>query len=154
MAAIIGGAIVAFAGRSFRRLLIAERSMEPALSDGDFVIARRIRAVGRGDVVTTPNPLAEDMLLVKRVVGLPGETIAIGNGQVHVDGEVLAERWADGPTHPDGEWLLGAAEVFLLSDNRAATIADSRGFGPVPVAALEHKLAWRYWPPASAGKIV
>ena len=101
VATLIGAALVGIAGRSFRRLAIAEHSMEPALSSGDFVVARTARWPQRGDIVTFRHPFREEMLLVKRVVGLPGERLTIANGQVHIDGEVLAEGWADGPTRPD-----------------------------------------------------
>ena len=68
-------------------------------------------------------------------------------------GEVLAERWADGPTRPDAEWEIGADEVIVLSDNRSATIADSRTFGPIPIAAIEHRALLRYWPAGSIGPL-
>ena len=154
IAGFLGAVLVALAGRSFRRLAIAERSMEPALADGDFVIARRLRRTPRrGDIVTFPSPTSEDVLLVKRVVGLPGELIAAHNGQVHVDGRVLAERWADGPTLPDGEWAISSDEVFVLSDNRAVTLADSRAFGAVPLSSLGHRIAFRYWPGSAVGLV-
>lgn len=127
--------------------------MEPSLSSGDFVIARTARWPQRGDVVTFGHPFRNEMLLVKRVVGLPGERLTISNGQVHIDGDVLAERWADGPTRPDAEWDVGADEVIVLSDNRSATIADSRSFGPIAISAIEHRVIARYWPANSLGKI-
>jgi signal peptidase I len=150
---MVGGVSVALAGRSFRRLAIAEHSMEPALAGGDFVLARTARRPQRGDIVTVRHPLRSDMLLVKRVIGLPGELMTISNGQVHIDEKVLPERWADGPTRPDAEWQIGSDEVIVLSDNRSATIADSRTFGPLPITALEHRCILRYWPANSAGRI-
>jgi signal peptidase I len=152
-ATIIGAAAVAVAGRSFRRLTIAEHSMEPSLSSGDYVLARRTRRPSRGDIVTFRNPLRHDMLLVKRIVGLPGERVTIQNGQVHVDAAVLAEPWADGPTRPDADWHLDMDHVVVLSDNRAATLADSRILGPISVDDLEHRVLYRYWPAGSVGKI-
>ena len=127
--------------------------MEPALSSGDFVIARSLRKPQRGDIVTLPHPERPELLLVKRVVGLPSEMVTIRNSQVHIDTAVLPERWADGPTRPDAEWLIGYDEVLVLSDNRSATLADSRSFGPVPVQSLQHRLSLRYWPPATIGRI-
>ena len=154
VATMIGAVVAAIAGRSFRRLAIAEHSMEPALAAGDFVLARTVHRPKRGDIVTFRHPLRPDMLLVKRVVGLPGERVTIHNGQVHVDEAVLPERWADGPTRPDAEWHLDMSQVIVLSDNRAATIADSRSLGPIPIADLEHRALLRYWPAGSVGRVV
>jgi signal peptidase I len=137
-----------------RRFVIAEKSMAPTLDAGDFVVAARLDGLpARGDVVVYPDPLAPEMDLVKRVVGLPGETIVIENGQVHVDGAVLAEPWADGPTMPDGRWALQADEVFTLGDARAISTHDSRASGPVALSDVSWRVALRYWPLAAAGRI-
>jgi signal peptidase I len=152
VATALGALVATAAGRSFRRLAIAEHSMEPALSSGDYVLARVTRAPQRGDIVTFRHPDRPGMLLVKRIVGLPGERVVIANGQVHVDGETLAEPWANGPTLPPLEFEASDHDVIVLSDNRSATLADSRTFGPIPVAAVEHKVVVRYWPPAAIGR--
>ncbi len=91
--------------------------------------------------------------LVKRVVGLPGESVTIANGQVHVDGEVLAEPWADGPARPDGEWSLAVDEIFVLGDARSRSTADSRELGPISVARGAWKVSMRYWPMGSIGRL-
>lgn len=153
LATLIGAVVATLAGRTLRRLAIAEHSMEPALSSGDFVLARAARVPRRGDIVTFRHPDRPEMLLVKRVVGLPGEQLVIADGQVHIDGATLAEPWANGPTLPPMELQAGDEEVLVLSDNRSSTLADSRGFGSIPIPALEHKLVMRYWPPAAIGRI-
>lgn len=147
-------AVLGYAGLRgrLRRYEIAEASMGKALRPGDYVIAQaRTRAVERGHVVIIARP--DGLELVKRVVGLPLEMITVSNGQVHVDGAVLAEPWADGPTQPDGEWQLGTNEVFVLGDNRALSKSDSREIGPVHVDAAAWRVVARYWPPADAGRI-
>jgi signal peptidase I len=136
-----------------RRYEIVERSMAPALEPGDYVVAVPAGTPARGQIVVLPHPAIARFELVKRIVGLPGEAIVIRNGQVHVDGAVLAERWADGPTRPDGEWRLAADEVFLLGDNRSFSAADSRTLGPIPTGSLAWRVAARYWPLRSAGRI-
>lgn len=153
LATLIGAVVAALAGRTLRRLAIAEHSMEPALSSGDFVLARLAKTPSRGDIVTFRHPDRTDMLLVKRVVGLPGEHLVIADGQVHIDGGTLAEPWANGPTLPSMELEAGEDEILVLSDNRSSTLADSRTFGSIPIRALEHKLVIRYWPPADIGRI-
>ena len=127
--------------------------MRPALDPGDYVIGVRRRDVERGAVVVYPHPEVAGFDMVKRVVGLPTERIEIANGQVHVDGAVLAEPWADGPTRPDGLWALASDELFLLGDARSASAGDSRSIGPVPVGQVEWRIAWRYWPPAGIGRV-
>ena len=137
-----------------RRYEIVERSMEAALEPGDFVIARPVRDLARGTVVVFAQPGTRDFDLVKRVVGMPGESVVVHNGQVHVNGAVLAERWADGPTLPDGEWHLGPDEVFVLGDNRAVSAGDSRMLGPIPLDSIGWRVVARYWPLRTAGRIM
>ncbi len=79
-----------------------------------------------------PHPRRADFWLVKRVVGLPGETVEI-DGVVRIDGVVFPEPWAASGTPGSGRWELGPGEMFVLSDARGRTRADSRTFGPVPV---------------------
>ena len=137
-----------------RRYEIVEASMEPELHPGDYIIAqRRSGGLVRGDIVIVPHPEIDGFELVKRVVGLPGETITLSNGQVHIDGSVLAEPWADGPVRPDGEWVLRSNQTFVLGDNRPVSSADSRTIGPVDIESIAWKVAARYWPPASIGRV-
>ncbi|MCP4307349.1 MAG: signal peptidase I [bacterium] len=135
-----------------RRYEIAESSMQPSLQPGDYVIAQaRTGTVERGHVVIIAR--RDGLELVKRVVGLPLETVTISNGQVNLNGALLAEPWADGPTRPDGEWQTGTNEIFVLGDNRALSISDSRVIGPVPLDKAAWRVVARYWPPAGVGRI-
>ena len=89
IAAGFGLAVLAVTGMRgrLRRYAIAENSMSPALSAGDWTLARKTRGLPhRGTVVVFAHPDKPEMELVKRVVGLPGEVVAIANGQVHIDG--------------------------------------------------------------------
>ncbi len=130
-----------------RRYIIAEESMLPTLAPKDFVMTTRLtRRPARGDIVVAAHPTRPDMDIVKRVIGLPGETIDISGGQVQVDGSVLAEPWADGPTHPDSDWHLGPDDIFVLSDARSITVADSRSLGPIDGSKTLWKVAAVYWP--------
>jgi signal peptidase I len=152
----LSAAAIAYAvvhGR-LRRYEIVELSMQPALDPGDFVIALPMRDICRGEIVILEHPNVANFQLVKRIVGLPGELVTIHNGQTHMDGGVLAERWADGPTFPDGEWQLGPGEVFVLGDNRAASSADARTLGPIPGETIRWRVVARYWPLRTAGRIM
>lgn len=154
-AAVIGGILVGFGlwrGR-LRRFEVTEDSMAPTLDDGDFLIATRLdSAPMRGDVVVLPHPGSPDFLMVKRVIGVPGETVTVGNGQVVVNGHVLAEPWANGAVAGSHDWQLGPSEVAVLSDNRLASTADSREIGPVPLRDL-WRVELRYWPAKRIGRV-
>lgn len=127
-----------------RRFVVSGLSMSPALSPGDRFLTRKLRRPRRGQMVLFPHPERTDFWLIKRVVGLPDETVTIAGGQVLVNGVVLPEPWAVGSTGPDGFWEIGPGMLFVLSDARHRTLADSRTFGPVPIQ--NSKLAFlRYW---------
>jgi len=127
--------------------------MQPTLDPGDYVVAVPAGDLIRGSIVIFDRPDVDDYELVKRVVGLPGEQVSIANGQVHVNRHVLAERWADGPTIPDGEWQLGPGEVFVLGDNRAASSSDSRTLGPILRESIHWRVVIRYWPARIVGRV-
>ena len=123
-------------------------------ADGDYVVAVALRRIPqRGAIVVFSHPGTARFDLVKRVIGLPGELVVLREGRVDIDGATLAEPWATAPTHPDGEWRLGADQIFVLGDNRGASVADSRSLGPVGLAAATWQVVARYWPPARIGRI-
>ena len=107
--------------------------MSPALTPGDTFLARRMRRPVRGAVIFFPHPQQPSMWLAKRIVGLPGETVGIHDGAVHIDGVELDEPWTTDVTRPDGEWAVGGNQILVLSDARHRTLADSRTMGPVPL---------------------
>lgn len=124
--------------------------MQPTLSPGDYLIAAATTAPRRGDIVVFPDPSRPDRDLVKRVIGLPGETVTIESGQVAIDGQILAEAWADGPTLPDGQWTNPPGTVYVLGDNRRLSRGDSRAIGPLHIQDM-NRVVFRYWPIGSIG---
>ncbi|MBT8197640.1 MAG: signal peptidase I [Acidimicrobiia bacterium] len=142
--AILGAAFVigGLAKQRVARFEVAEASMAPALGPGDWILATRFGRARRGAVVVYP---FEDIDLVKRLIGLPGETVTIAGGQVHINGSTIAEPWAEGPTLPDGEWELGD-EVFCLGDARSRSAGDSRHIGPIPLDRVTWQVRAVYWP--------
>jgi len=137
-----------------RRYAVAEVSMSPTLEPGDYIIAQsRNEAVQRGDIIVFDHPHRPSFELVKRVIGLPGESVEVSGGQVHCNDATVAEPWADGPTLPEGSWQLEPGEVFVLGDNRSASAADSRTLGPIPIDETHWKVVARYWPIRSAGRL-
>lgn len=117
-----------------RRFIISELSMAPALRPGDRLLAQRIRRPHRGDVVFFTHPRREGFWLVKRVIGLPGEEVRIVDGRVVIDGSDREDLWAGASTVPEGDWTVPQGHMFVLSDARHRTLADSRTLGPVPIA--------------------
>jgi signal peptidase I len=137
-----------------RRFEIREDSMAPALESGDWIVAkRRTGILERGDIVVLADPAGTGMNLVKRVIGVPGEHIGIENGRVTVNSAVLADRWANGVTGPDGDWELSAGHIWVLGDNRVHSRSDGRLFGPIPIESVQWQVVALYWPMSRARTI-
>ena len=125
--------------------------MFPTLRDGDHFLVNkylyRIAHPRRGDIVVLrPRDEAEDQY-VKRVVGLPGDTLHITGGFVYVNNQRLEEPYAVGRTWPDRHPLLIPPETYyVLGDNRGQS-EDSRRFGPVPRRHLTGKIQPGEWFP-------
>jgi signal peptidase I len=125
------------------------QSMEPTLHSSQRVviekISYRLHGPRRGDIIVIDSEDQTEML-IKRVVGLPGETIEVRNGQVIIDGEPLEETWTtrQGGGH-FGPQTIPPLHVFVLGDNRGAS-NDSRNFGPVPIDDIVGHAWISYWP--------
>jgi signal peptidase I len=150
--AVIAAAMGTIAGRTLTRFEVVEESMAPSLLPGDYLVARRAGAPARGHVVIYEHPQRSGFYLIKRVVGLPGETVDVAEGRLTIDGAVLEEPWANGPTPGNGHWPLAMGEVFVMGDSRVVSTDDSRYLGPVPVSHIEWRAVARYWPPTRAGR--
>lgn len=147
---------------------IPSGSMEPTLQIGDRIVVDKLsyhlHGVDRGNIIVFSTPPKEDCAgppvadLVKRVIGLPDETISLSGGQVYIDGHVLAEPWlpADeqdvtypGPAGPpyslNHPYLIPAGDVYVMGDNRKES-CDSRYWGPVPESTIVGKVDLRIWP--------
>ncbi len=131
------------------------QSMEPNLHSAQRVVVEKVtyrllHGPRRGDIVVIDLPEQTDML-IKRVVGLPGETIEVRNGEIYLNGDRLEELWTVNPGGGNyGPQVVPPLHVFVMGDNRGAS-NDSRNFGPV---AIEHIVghAWfSYWPPEYIG---
>lgn len=122
---VTGAAILAawLTGRRLTAYAVAERSMEPALRPGDWILGlRRPRRLRRGDVVVAEHPGRPGFDLVKRVVAVPGDDL------------------------PDGSATLAPGRVWLLGDNPEAGSVDSRQFGSVGIDDVRARLVLRYRP--------
>jgi signal peptidase I len=90
--------------------------------------------------------------LIKRVVGLPGETVTISDNQVHIDGAALSEPYVfDGANmSDDGPFTVGEDEVFVMGDNRQFSL-DSRRFGNISYEAVVGRAFVIIWPISNFG---
>ncbi len=134
-------------------------SMTPLLSDQERIFINkfvyRFEPIERGDVVVFWYPLDRSKSFIKRVVGLPGESVEIRGGRVYVDGKRLPEpyvppQYADVSTY--GPVRVPPDEYFVMGDHRSSS-NDSRVFGPVPNRFIYGKAVFAYWPVDRFGSI-
>lgn len=159
---------------------IPSLSMSPTLEVGDRVLVRKILyEPARGDVIVfeNPNPLTEpdrpwysdawhwvieglgfstspDKDFIKRVIGLPGETVEMRDGNVLVDGKVLEEPYLEGlppDTRPFAPVTVPEGELFVMGDNRLNSNDSRFGLGTVPIDKVVGKAFVMIWPPSRMG---
>ena len=110
--------------------------------DGAFVF----NPPQRGDIVVFHIANREGADLVKRVIGLPGETVELRDGRVFIDGELLPEPYLTGFDDSDEAPLsVPAGHYYVLGDNRGVSY-DSRFMGPIPMEQIIGKAWVSYWP--------
>ena len=138
------------------RIRVEGISMEPSLHDGEFVVVNRLAyrwlEPKRGDVVVFYFPLDPSRRFIKRIIGLPGDQVAIRDGQVFVNDLLIEEPYIASTTQYDGEWEINPYEIFVLGDNRNNS-SDSHRWGPLPMNEVIGKAVLVYWPPDSVGMI-
>jgi signal peptidase I len=107
----------------------------------------------RGDVVVIHLRSQSDELLIKRVIGLPGDVVEIRDGLVFVNGLALAEPYVAGETNGAyGPATVPPLNIFVLGDNRNFS-NDSRSFGTVPLKDVVGRAWFSYWPADDLGFI-
>lgn len=150
-------------------------SMAPQIDDGDHVVINTVaydlrlqrpgaaeqplidvhlRPVARGDVVAFAHGDGDDRrIYLKRVVGLPGDTVAMERGIVSVNGNTLVEPYDPRLDTTDMRPVtIAPGFLFVLGDNRGDS-DDSRSFGPIPQPAVIGRAAIVIWPPNRARAI-
>lgn len=151
--------IVTFVGQ---RTKVQGRSMETTLSDGDNLIVDKIsyrfRDPKRFEIIVFPYQYQENTYYIKRIIGLPGETIQIKDGYIYINGELLEEHYGAEVMEQSGIAAdpieLGEDEYFVLGDNRNHS-ADSRdpSVGVLKRDQLMGRAFVRIWPLERAGFI-
>lgn len=175
VAVVVGALIVALIVKTFlfQAFYIPSASMEPTLQKGDRVLVNKVsydvHHVRRGDVVVfeiPPASIGPDGIkdLIKRVIGLPGDTIESRDGIVYVNDRRLTEPYlpagtltgnpADGSNPPIVRQVVPAGKVFVMGDNRANS-HDSRysDRGPIPISSIVGRAFVLVWPPGKMGAL-
>jgi signal peptidase I len=134
-------------------------SMAPLLDDHERIFINkfvyRFEPIQRGDVVVFWYPQDRTKSFIKRVVGLPGETVEIRKGNVYINGKLLDEpylpaQFADASSH--APVVVPEGHCFVMGDHRNSS-NDSRVFGCVPLRAIYGKAVFSYWPVSRFGAI-
>jgi len=145
-------------------------SMEPNFHNGQFLIVDRfaycpgvhleikplgidwdktwcIRRPRRGDVIVFEYPNDPSRDFIKRVIGLPGDTVEINGSQVYINGQLMPEPFGPNPGSGfSGPVTVGPNELFVMGDNRNNS-SDSRSWGALPMDYVIGKALVSYWPP-------
>lgn len=147
----------------FQPFFVRGQSMEPNFQNGDYLIidelSYRFREPQRGEVIVFKYPNDTSQRYIKRVIGLPGETVEIENGKVTVVNQAGEKTLEEAKYLPDNIYTagdikktLGSDEYFVLGDNRAAS-SDSRRWGTLPQKDIIGRVLIRAWPPTALAKI-
>ncbi len=135
---------------------VEQMSMENTLLPHQYVLVDKLTPrfdpYKRGDIVVfmPPGAAPGSTPFIKRVIGLPGDTLDIRNGHVFINGQEISEPYVfpGQTTEPLGgqdHWVVPANSLFVMGDHRENS-SDSRVFGPVPIANVIGRAWLRYWP--------
>lgn len=135
------------------RVRVENISMQPTLYENDLLLVNKVvyelRQPSYGEIIIfhhTHNP-PEDY--IKRVIGLPGDTVEVNDGVVMVNGVPLDEPYLKELPVYEGSWVVPEDSLFVLGDNRNLS-SDSRVWGFVPMEELVGRADLIYWPPEKA----
>jgi len=151
---IVSALLIAIVLRTFvfQMALVNQISMDPTLHEGQMLVISKINYfVGdpnRGDIIVLKDEV-ENKLLIKRVIGLPGEVVQLKNGKVYINAKELQPDYTSFPTfaYAQEEWTLPEGEYFVLGDNREHS-RDSRAenVGMVYRKNIIGRAVFRIWP--------
>lgn len=146
-----------------QRVTVGGSSMEPLLSDKDMLLVDKFSYIrgepSRFDVIVFPSKTETDTLIIKRVIGLPGESVQIDeNGVIYIDDEILEESYGkeviENPGMANNPVVLGEDEYFVLGDNRNNSL-DSRAeeIGVISKNSIIGKTIIRIFPFDKVGEL-
>jgi len=143
---------------------ISGQSMEANFHNGEFILTNKIEYKfgdpKRGDIVIFKSPSNKEIDYIKRVIGLPGETIRLSNSTFYINGKKLDEPYLTPGTYTFGgsylkentDIVVPPGKYFVCGDNRPHS-SDSREFGPIAKEDFIGKALLRYWPFSRVGLI-
>lgn len=133
------------------------RSMEPNFHNGEYILtdklSYRLHPPKRGDVVVFHSPQDERSDFIKRIIGVPGDTILLRGGHVYLNGTKLEEKYVNDPGQVlpgryirEGDTIsVAPGQYIVMGDNRLHS-SDSREWGPVTFGGIVGRAFFRYWP--------
>ncbi len=136
---------------------VEQQSMEDTLLPGEYVLVDKLtphfEPYQRGNIVVfmPPDAAAEGSIpFIKRIIGMPGDTLDIRDGHVFINGRELNEPYiypgqVTDPTNGQSEWVVPKGDYFVMGDHRENS-SDSRVFGPIPASSIIGRAWLRYWP--------
>jgi len=157
--AIAAGASVIIVTFLYQPVRVEGTSMAPGLRNSDRLFISkfffRFEKIQRGEIVVFHYPFDPRESYIKRVIGLPGDTVSIRHGRVFIDGVPLKEpyvpaRYRDSRSMPP--LVVPPDEYFVMGDHRSVS-SDSRAFGPVDRDLIYGKADFIYWPESSMGLV-
>ncbi len=133
-------------------IVVQGASMEPTLLGNEVMILKKYdTSYERFDIVVVSKSVEGDNL-IKRVIGLPGETIRYTDGNLYINDEVVKDKYAFGTTNDFREVKLGKDEYFVMGDNRGVSL-DSRSLGIIKHNEIEGTVGIVIYPFNKIGKV-
>jgi signal peptidase I len=141
----------------FENYRVVGHSMDPTLADGQYLVVckflYRLQEPQRGDVIVFRDARGGERKLIKRIIGMPGESVEIKDGKVFVDGRSLDEPYIqEQPRYARPLSVVPEGEYYVLGDNRNNS-SDSHNWGSLPRGAIVGKSCVSYWPPEMWGLV-
>lgn len=126
-------------------------SMKNTLKNGDILLLYKLSTIDRFDIIVLDEE-KDNEKIIKRVIGLPGETVAIKKGKIYINDKVIDDEYAYGQTSDYNKVTLRDDEYFILGDNRLIS-KDSRYFGPIKDNEIKGKIVFRLFPFTKIGTV-
>ena len=126
-------------------------SMKNTLKNGDILLLYKLSSINRFDIIVLDEE-KDNEKIIKRVIGMPGETIAIKKGKIYINDKVIDDEYAYGETSDYNKVTLRDNEYFILGDNRLIS-KDSRYFGPIKENEIKGKIVFRLFPFTKIGTV-